>query len=155
MLTIALSLAIFCGCTEAPTTAPAAAVSDSEAFSDAVRETLNLEIQTLQAGILSLPDRKLLVEKRIDFLTGVIDGKKGLTLPDDNSTKEGCLFLEAQMSALVVGGGTLGTADRFASRISRLRALLKQAGYDFDERGFEQAFDDSGTRREGYTPLLD
>lgn len=91
-------------------------------------------------GILN-NDRAKLIKARIDYLTNVVRDQSKGSWSDDNSTREACLMLEAQLTALAVGRGAAFSAEQVKGRMKRLQSLLNQAGYNFDESGNEQKWD--------------
>jgi hypothetical protein len=119
-----------------------------------VARLLEIEYKTLVAGAALARDKAPLVEERLKCLKAGISGDWTNDCVDDNSTRDACLKLEAQLSALAIGRGIVGSADAVRDRMRRLQSLLKHAGYDFDERGFEQTWDPDGKPRAGYKPLL-
>lgn len=121
----------------------------------ALVENALIELKTLKAGTVSDETRSKLVAARTDHLKKVIRLSTQLGWNDDSSTREGCLMLEAQLTALAIGRGIVGSAEQVKERMEKLQSLLNLAGYEFDESGVEQKWDESGNRREGYTPLLD
>ena len=87
-----------------------------------------------------------------------IDGKhpvENFSGEDKNATREDCLDLHSQLEALAIGRGLSGTAEQVNARIEYLRARLLQAGYEFDNVGYEEKWDEQGNARQGYTPLID
>jgi hypothetical protein len=149
-------LCIVVGCSDqAETTIPAPVVVRDAGVDKMVVSLAEIELKTLRLGARSSAERAKLVEARIAYLTELIrDPSKG-SWSDDNSTREACLMLEAQLSALAVGRGIAFSAEQVKSRMKRLQSLLIQAGYNFDESGNEQKWNENGNRRDGYTPLLD
>ena len=148
-------LCIAVGCSDqAETTIPAPVVVRDAGVDRIVVSLAEIELKTLRLGATSDAERAKLVETRIAYLTELIrDPSKG-SWSDDNSTRQGCLMLEAQLTSLALGRGIAFSAEQVKSRMKRLQSLLIQAGYEFDESGVEQKWDESGNRRDGYTPLL-
>ena len=149
-------LCIVVGCSDqTETTIPTAGVVRDHEIDRIDVSLAEIELKTLKVGTVSDKGRAKLVEARIDYLTESIrDPSKG-RWSDDNSTREACLMLEAQLTVLATGRGIAGSAEQVEGRMKRLQSLLNQAGYEFDESGVEQKWDESGNRRDGYTPLLD
>ncbi len=154
-MSLVAGLCIVVGCSDqADTNISAPVAVDNAEIGRIVVSDAEIELKTLRMGAVLDKDRAKLVEARIDYLTNLIrDPSKG-SWSDDNFTREACLMLEAQLTALAMGRGIAGSAEQVKGRMKRLQTLLNQAGYKFDESGFEQKWDESGNRRDGYTPLL-
>lgn len=143
-----------------PSPPPAAEASPTAAdnSSDAdiyrlLQESAAAELRTLQIGLRTDEKRTALAQPRLKFLEQTIQGVR-TTWTDDNTTREGCLTLEAQLTALAIGRGFAGTAAEVRNRMKRLQSLLNAAGYRFDDRGFERPYDSDGQPIKDYVPLL-
>lgn len=93
------------------------------------------------------------ISRRIEFLETLKSGGSQ-SWTDSNSTRADCLALAEQLEALAIGRGFVSDGDSIEIRMKRLRSRLKQAGYFFDDAGYEEVWDETGKRREGYEPLL-
>jgi hypothetical protein len=150
-----VAFCIVVGCAEQPAkTIPAPGELDDTEIHFLTVSNAETELRTLKLGTVLDPVRAPLLRTRIEYLTNLIRDPSQGSWIDDNSTREKCLVLEAQLTALVKGRAMAGSAEQLSERTARLQSLLNQAGYEFDERGFEQEWDEHGNRRAGYTPLL-
>jgi hypothetical protein len=137
-----------------PPAAPTPTADFNEAeFDRLLREAAAIELRTLRIGLRTDEKRTAMVQPRLKFLEQTIQGAPA-TWTDDNTTREGCLTLEAQLTALAIGRGFAGTAAEVSNRMKRLQSLLNTAGYRFDDRGFERPYDDEGKPIKDYVPLL-
>jgi len=141
------------GCSkQQPPPAPAADSNGAE-FDQLLQKSAAVELRTLQIGLRTDEKRTALVQPRLKFLEQTIQGARA-NWTDDNTTSEGCLTLEAQLTALAIGRGIASTAAEVSDRMKRLQSLLNTAGYRFDDRGFERPYDDEGRPIKDYVPLL-
>lgn len=102
------------------------------------------EIKALSTG--SADKNWPIIERRIKTLQQMRDGRPA-KWEDSNSTRDDCIDLARQLEALAIGRGWVSDSDLLNSRMLRLRNLLKQAGYEFDDVGYE-------TPQPGVEPLL-
>lgn len=155
LATLIVSHLFAIGCSEPQSPATTAEITFNEPeFHRLLRETAAIELRTLKLGSVSDEQRFARIQRRIKFLEQTSQGAV-LSWTDENSTREDCLELESQLSALAIGRGFAGTADDVRDRMKRLQSLLNMAGYRFDERGFESPYGEDGKLIKGYVRLLD
>lgn len=130
---------------------PTTESTSQDAVSQVLRDSAAHEILALSAGATN--NRKPIIGKRLQFLKSVANGQPA-KWSDSNSNRKDCLDLAHQLEALAIGQGYVSDQKFIASRMDRLRNMLRLAGYDFDDAGYENKYDESGSMKSGYRPLL-